>query len=358
MHDFAPRFAPLELRRRWIADGLWNDDTLATVVADGAARHATTRARVLSHTRPYDGTVRDLADQGARLAGLLAQHGIGTGDVVAFQLPNWPEAIASMYGLLRVARSRCRSCTSTGITRSATSCASRGRALITADHFGEHDYLGELAELDGTLPDLELVIVVDAHGAVPRVGPASLTWAEAMAAGDPIAEPAVLDPDSPAVVQLHVGNHLRREGRRAQPPDVPRRAAPGRRGAARDPGLVRLGGDAGTHRPGADRPHGGHAERARTDRRGSHPPHPRPLGPRAGPAHHDDRGPGAGQRRDRLPHLAARTPRLRRRRPRCRSWPAWGSAGRRSRPRWPGGRRSSASRSCAGTAPPSTPRSR
>ena len=206
MQDFAPRFAPLELRRRWITDGLWNDDTLATVVADGAARHATTRARVLSQTRPYDGTVRDLADQGGasrggaraardrhRRRGRVPAPQLARGDRVDVRTPARGSGHGADRAHLRTSRDRPHPAP---VAR---------RALITADHFGEHDYLAELAELDGALPDLEMVIVVDAHGAVPRVGPASLTWGEAMAAGDPIAEPAVLDPDSPAVVNYTSG---------------------------------------------------------------------------------------------------------------------------------------------------------
>jgi acyl-CoA synthetase (AMP-forming)/AMP-acid ligase II len=206
MQDFVPRFAPLGLRRRWFAEGLWNDDTLASVIGDGAARHGSARARILSQARPYDGTVRDLSDQGARLAGALATHGISSGDVVAFQLPNWPEAIASMYGLLRAGMVTVPIVHIYGrhemghILRQ-----SRARALITADRFGDHDYLAELTEIEGSLPDLELVVVVDAHGGGPAVGPVSLTWGEAMVAAEPRAEPAVVDPDSPSIVNYTSG---------------------------------------------------------------------------------------------------------------------------------------------------------
>ena len=102
MHDFVPSVAPMELRRRWHAEGLWNDDTFPILVARGLADNRSGRARVLSAVRPYEGTVGELADQGALLAGLLAARGIGPGDVVAFQLPNWPEAASTFYGLLQL----------------------------------------------------------------------------------------------------------------------------------------------------------------------------------------------------------------------------------------------------------------
>ncbi len=102
VHDFVPRPAPAALRARWLAEGLWNDDTFAALTAEGLAGNAGARARVLSTIRPFEGTIADLAEQGARLAGLLARRGIGPGDVVAFQLPNWAEAAACFYGLLHL----------------------------------------------------------------------------------------------------------------------------------------------------------------------------------------------------------------------------------------------------------------
>src|ERR1700687_6039946 len=102
MQDFVPSIAPRELRRRWQAEGRWTDDTVSVAAARVLAGNRGARARVLSAVRPYEGTIGDLADQGARLAGLLSARGIGLGEVVAFQLPNWPEAASTFYGLLQL----------------------------------------------------------------------------------------------------------------------------------------------------------------------------------------------------------------------------------------------------------------
>ena len=201
MRGFEPRTAPAELRRRWLADGLWTDETFPVVAADGLAQNRAGRARVISAIRPYDGTVGDLADRGARLAGLLTARGIGPGDVVAFQLPNWPEAAASFYGLLRLGAVLVPIVHIYGHREVGHILRESGaRVLITADRFGSHDYLAELSLLDGSLPELELVIVVNAHGPAPTIGPESMTWDHMLGIAEPFAGMVVVDPDDPAVI--------------------------------------------------------------------------------------------------------------------------------------------------------------
>jgi acyl-CoA synthetase len=202
MRDFLPTPAPLELQQRWLAEGHWTDDTLPAVATQGLATARTSRARVLSDVHPYDGTIGDLADDGTRLAGFLASRGIRAGDVVAFQLPNWAEGAAAFYGLLRLGVVIVPIVHIYGhhevghILRQ-----SRARAVITADRFGRHDYLAELALLDGSLPDLEQVIVVTADDAAPEVSPRALTtWEEMLDEAAPFAEEVRVDPDSPAII--------------------------------------------------------------------------------------------------------------------------------------------------------------
>ena len=200
MQDFAPSIAPVELRRRWQAEGLWTDDTFPVVAARGLAGNRNARARVLSTVRPYEGTVGDLADQGARLAGLLSARGIGAGEVVAFQLPNWPEAVSTFYGLLQLGVVVVPIVHIYGHQEIGHILRQSGaRVLITADRFGSHDYLSEL-ELAAPLPDLELVVVVDAYGPFPAPEAEHLTWGEVLATGEPLGQVADVDPDAPALI--------------------------------------------------------------------------------------------------------------------------------------------------------------
>jgi acyl-CoA synthetase len=206
--DFTPRLAPEHLRRRYEAEGLWTDDSFSALTAAGLAANGSARARVLSGVHPYDGTVGELGAQGERLAALLARRGYRAGDVIAFQLPNWAEAPATFYGLLRLGAVSVPIVHVYGrkevghILRQ-----SRARVLITADRFGREDFLANLdAELRAGLPDLELVIVVEAHGDAPRLRtPESLTWDDVLAADAPAPPVARVHADSPLLIAYTSG---------------------------------------------------------------------------------------------------------------------------------------------------------
>jgi acyl-CoA synthetase len=201
MRDFKPTTAPIELQQRWLAEGHWTDDTFPEVATEGLERARESRARVLSEVRPYEGTVGELADRGALLAGFLASRGISAGDVVAFQLPNWPETAATFYGLIRMGVVVVPIVHIYGHHELGHILRQSGaRALVTADQFGRHDYVAELGLLNGGLPDLEVVIVVDAEGQAPKVEPDSLTWDEMLSVATPFTDVVTVDPDSPAII--------------------------------------------------------------------------------------------------------------------------------------------------------------
>src|SRR6185369_16125068 len=62
------------------------------MVADGLGRMGDRGFRVRSAVRPWQGTFADIDRAARALAGALAADGVGPGDVVVFQLPNWVEA--------------------------------------------------------------------------------------------------------------------------------------------------------------------------------------------------------------------------------------------------------------------------
>ena len=78
------------LAERWRRDGLWRGETLWTALSRTAGLHASKPAIVEDGVRTSYGT---LAAEAERVAGGLADLGIGTSDIVAFQLPNWREAV-------------------------------------------------------------------------------------------------------------------------------------------------------------------------------------------------------------------------------------------------------------------------
>jgi len=128
--------------------------------------------RVRSRTRPFRGTIGDVADLGRRLAATVRRHGVVAGDVVAFQLPNWAEAVACFYGLFPLGVVVVPIVHIYGpkevghILRE-----SRASFFITADRFGRQDYLANLEASVSGLPDLQTVVVVSTDGRpLPKVG--------------------------------------------------------------------------------------------------------------------------------------------------------------------------------------------
>jgi len=87
--------APTELAARWRAQHIWTDETLLD-------RMAAVDGRSLAIV---DGEVRltigELRARSARVAGALRERGVGAGSVVAWQLPNWWEAVVLCWAIWR-----------------------------------------------------------------------------------------------------------------------------------------------------------------------------------------------------------------------------------------------------------------
>src|SRR5262245_33209258 len=86
------RTVPPDLAEHYRASGWWNDATLGSMVAEGLGSQGSAGFRVLSQVRPWSGTFSDIDRAARALAGALVVEGVGPGDVVVMQLPNWAEA--------------------------------------------------------------------------------------------------------------------------------------------------------------------------------------------------------------------------------------------------------------------------
>jgi len=95
--DLRVRDVPPELARRYADQGWWTSDTLGELLARGLKDNPDVTFRVHSAERPFDGTFGDVDLLARRLAAALRARGVGPGDVVAFQLPNWVEAAATFW---------------------------------------------------------------------------------------------------------------------------------------------------------------------------------------------------------------------------------------------------------------------
>jgi acyl-CoA synthetase len=199
-HDWALRPPAEHLVREYFASGWWDDQTCPVVASDGLREHGALRFQIVSTLRPYDGTLGDVADLGARLAGMLTARGYGAGDVIAFQVPNWVEAAACLYGLLFLGAVVVPVVHIYGAKEVGHILRqSRARVLITADAFGHQDYLANLEALIDDLSDLELVVVVT-DDAVPTLDRECVSWARAVPDADRLDALPKVHPDEPVVI--------------------------------------------------------------------------------------------------------------------------------------------------------------
>jgi len=84
------------------ASGIWRNKTLADLLDAQLARDPD---QILIVQGDVQLSARDIDTQARALAGALQQRGLAAGDVISFQLPNWPEAVvvdvaAAMLGLV------------------------------------------------------------------------------------------------------------------------------------------------------------------------------------------------------------------------------------------------------------------
>jgi acyl-CoA synthetase (AMP-forming)/AMP-acid ligase II len=201
---FELRPVPPALAERYLAEGWWDDRTLGQLLDDALTEDPTRKFRIWSPTQPYIGTVGDVYAEARRVAGGLRALGLGPGDLVAFQLPNWVEAAITFYA-----------CAMLGVTLvpivhfygpkevGFILRQSRARALVIVSGYGRRDYLAELATVRDGLADLEHVIVVGDDDA--GTGDPSFIRFDDLRAAEPVEGPTAVDPDAPALIAYTSG---------------------------------------------------------------------------------------------------------------------------------------------------------
>jgi acyl-CoA synthetase len=197
MTTFELHPVPAELATRYLAESAWDDRTLGEFLRDCLLEDPTRRFRIWSPTNAYLGTVGEVYEESLRVAGGLRALGLGPGDMVAFQLPNWVEAAITFYA-----------CSMLGVTLvpivhfygpkelGFILRQSGAKALLIVSRIGQRDYLADLATVRGGLESLEHVVVV---GDIPDDG-AEYVRFEDLRAADPVSGPEHVDPDGPALI--------------------------------------------------------------------------------------------------------------------------------------------------------------
>lgn len=197
------RLPPADLVRRYREEGWWTDTTLGAMAADGLAAMAGAGFQVRSKVRPWQGRFADLDRAARSLAAALAAQGVGPGDVVVFQLPNWVEAgitfFASAYlGAVVVPVIHFYGAKEVGYIL----CSTTPDVVVTAERFGHADYLSTYAELLRDDADARWLVVGDASAS--QLPPGATSFG-ALLDHEPLAAPLVADPGAPALIGFTSG---------------------------------------------------------------------------------------------------------------------------------------------------------
>ena len=193
---------PARLRERWLAEGLWDDRSLGEVLAPGLEANPGQAMNVHSRVRPSRGTYAEVEHEARRFAAGLLGHGIGSGDVVACQLPNWREAVAVMWGatflgavIVPIVHYYGRKEVDYILERTGV------RAFVLPARFGRLEFLADAADRPA-LKSLDLLAVVG--GDDDDLPPGAVHYHDLLAP-EPYTGLAEVDPDSPALVAYTSG---------------------------------------------------------------------------------------------------------------------------------------------------------
>jgi non-ribosomal peptide synthetase component E (peptide arylation enzyme) len=191
---FETRLTPA-MAARWRGTGLWSDETFAAVLAR-RVREAPDREALTEGTHRL--TYRELAQGIDRMASRLRALGIGKGDVVTIQLPNWIEFAFVFFALERLGAVAVtvsvdfRSRELEYIMRFAGS-----KMLVCCARFRDFDHVAMARELWPRLPALACIGVVRGEP-----GPGMVSLDEIAAGSGPPAGFVPVAMDADAVMRM------------------------------------------------------------------------------------------------------------------------------------------------------------
>ena len=190
---WALREVASEERRRFRAEGWWPEHSVGERIAGALASQGGLTFVIHSRARPWKGTISDVLHLAQRSATGLAARGVGAGDVVTFQTPNWIEGVVTFYGAALLGAVAAPIVHIYGSRETAyilNEC--RPKVHVTASRFGHQDFLSNLESM-ADLPDFELVVADE------KVPAGSSRFSELLHE-DPLTAPAHVDPASPALI--------------------------------------------------------------------------------------------------------------------------------------------------------------
>jgi acyl-CoA synthetase (AMP-forming)/AMP-acid ligase II len=188
---------------RYVSEGWWRDATLGRMVAHGLSKMGQLDFQVHSRVRPWAGTFAEVDRAARSLATALQARGVGPGDIVVVQLPNWVEAgitfwAAAYLGAIVVPIVHSYGAKEVDYIIRVTS----PDVVVTADRFGHSDYLATYTELLARRPVPLWLVVGDTS---PRDLPPGATAFGSLLDAEPITDPVAVDPDAPTIVGFTSG---------------------------------------------------------------------------------------------------------------------------------------------------------
>ncbi len=197
------RRVPEELAARYRDEGHWQGRSLGQVVADGLGSMSEVEFHVHSAMRPWSGTFGDIDRAARSFAASLRARGVGAGDVVVVQLPNWAEAGIAFWAAIYLGAVVVPVVHFYGAKEvDHILTVTRPSAVVSATTFGHVDHLtmhGELVDRHD-VPNW-IVVGDEASTALPT---AARRVADLLDA-DPIDAPAAVDPSAPALIGFTSG---------------------------------------------------------------------------------------------------------------------------------------------------------
>jgi cyclohexanecarboxylate-CoA ligase len=202
-----------ELARHYRNNGWWRDTTFLDDLADSVRTRPDEPVFVTART--VDGTVgsvsyRELDQQVRRMAGGLADLGVATGDVVAFQLPDWWETAALLLACLHlgaVAQPIVPQLRSRELER--VLARTGARVCVTVDAWAGYEHARALAEMAARLPELRHRIV---HGDARATGALDFHACFVNRPDPDLSSVSPVDPDQPSMVLFTSGSTGERKG--------------------------------------------------------------------------------------------------------------------------------------------------
>lgn len=198
--DWGLRTVDVRLAARYVAEGLWTDESLGELLGRELAGRDDLEFVVHSDVRPWRGSFAEVDELARRVAAGLRARGVQPGDRVAFQTPNWLEGAATFYAACYLGAIVVPIVHFYGPKEVAYILERSGvKAFVTADRFGAQDYLANREQWKGRIA-VDLTVVVG-DGPVPAD---AVAFAE-LATAEPIAGPEPVDADAPALIAYTSG---------------------------------------------------------------------------------------------------------------------------------------------------------